>query len=68
MARSKCKFTQSDVARAIKGARQAGIDIARCEIGADGKIVIIPVGKSQGVGDDVNPWDEVINANQKRPS
>jgi hypothetical protein len=45
MARSKSNFTQRDVTRAVKGVRAAGEGVARVEIGADGKIVIV-VGKN----------------------
>lgn len=45
MARSKSNFTQRDVTRAVKAVRAAGEAVARVEIGADGKIVIV-VGKN----------------------
>ena len=35
------KIRQGDVMKACKGARQAGINVDRIEIGQDGKIVII---------------------------
>jgi len=35
------RFTQADVTRAVKGATQAGLHIARVEIDRDGKIVIV---------------------------
>jgi hypothetical protein len=44
MARGACKFTQADVARALKGAKAAGVDVGRVEIDKDGKIVVV-VGK-----------------------
>ena len=33
-------FKQSDVVRAVKGARVAGLEVARIEVGQDGRIVI----------------------------
>jgi len=55
-------FRQSDVTRALKAARQAGIEIARVEIDKDGKIVVV-AGKPQDVPRDDdnehNEWDAV---------
>lgn len=42
MARGAPHFRQTDLTRALKGARAAGIEVARVEIGPDGKIVIWP--------------------------
>jgi hypothetical protein len=44
MARGKCNFRQRDLAAAMKAARAAGIAVARYEVGADGKIVVVIVG------------------------
>lgn len=38
----RAAFRQSDVSRAFRGARKAGIDVARVEIRPDGRITIIP--------------------------
>jgi hypothetical protein len=40
MARTASTFKQSDVAKALKAAKLAGIKIARFEIDRDGKIVV----------------------------
>lgn len=40
MARGPCAFTQSDVTRAVKGAKAAGLPVARVQIGKDGSITI----------------------------
>ena len=37
---TKSAFRQVDVTRAIKGAKSAGMAVARCEILPDGRIVI----------------------------
>ncbi len=33
-------FRQADITRAIKAAKDAGMTVTRCEIGADGSIVL----------------------------
>lgn len=33
-------FTQAEITRAIKAAKAAGMTVTRCEIGADGSIVL----------------------------
>ena len=35
------KFRQIDVTRALRAAKAAGVQISRCEIDAEGKIVIV---------------------------
>jgi hypothetical protein len=62
--RGVCLFRQTDLKRALKGARAAGMEIARVEINKDGVIVIVP-GKPSGVAisEETNEWNEVINVN-----
>jgi hypothetical protein len=59
MARASCTFKQSDVTKAIKAVQSAGFDIARVEIGRDGRIIVVP-GKPEPAtvsGSDPNEWD-----------
>lgn len=42
MTRGRAAFRQGDVTRALRGAMKAGIEVARVEIGTDGKIVVVP--------------------------
>jgi hypothetical protein len=60
MPRGPCTFRQTDLKRAVKGARAGGIEIVRVEITKDGKIIIVP-GKSKEAVDDrsENEWDSV---------
>ena len=44
MARGPSNFKQRDVTRALRGAKAAGIEVGRFEIGADGRIVVILAG------------------------
>ena len=41
MARTPATFKQSDVEKALRAARAAGLEVARTEIGRDGKIVLV---------------------------
>jgi hypothetical protein len=41
MPRSSCTFKQTDVTRALRAAARAGIEVDRCEISKDGRIVIV---------------------------
>ena len=43
MARTASVFRQSDLTRAIKAARGAGMGVSRVEIGKDGAIVLVAV-------------------------
>jgi hypothetical protein len=49
MSRGAAKFTQSDVARAVRGARAAGVDVGRVEINPDGTIAIVAADKPDAV-------------------
>ncbi len=40
MARKPCRFRERDIARAVRGARSAGIEVGSIEIDTDGKIVV----------------------------
>jgi hypothetical protein len=62
MSRTSLLFKESDVTRAIKAVRKAGLDIAQVKIGPDGQIVVT-VKTANGDGEDrtvkaVNPWDD----------
>jgi hypothetical protein len=59
MPRARCTFRQCDVTRAIRGAQAAGVEIARVEIGKDGKIVILPMQSAPALEAARNEWDEV---------
>ena len=61
MSRRPCIFRQTDLTRALKGARAAGIEIERFEIGKDGKIVVVAQKSPESPrdGEDVrNEWDD----------
>jgi hypothetical protein len=58
MARAPSTFRQQDVTRAVKAVAAAGVDIARVEIDAAGKIVIV-ASKNTGVPENsvISPLD-----------
>jgi hypothetical protein len=41
MGRRACSFRQTDLVRAIKAAKAAGVEVARIEIGRDGTLVMV---------------------------
>jgi hypothetical protein len=54
-------FRETDLKRAIKGARAAGMEVGRIEI-EDGKITVVPEKPNIGASVEArtNPWDEVL--------
>jgi hypothetical protein len=64
MSRGPQTFRQRDLCSAIKAAKAAGCEVARIEVGKDGRIIVILVrGKEQlGAKESgcANEWDEVL--------
>jgi hypothetical protein len=52
MSRSPSTFRQTDLTRAIKAARNTGVEVARAEIAKDGKIIIV-IGETSGSSADI---------------
>ena len=67
MSRSPSTFRQTDLTRAIKAARNAGVKVARAEITKDGKIIII-IGETTGSSADIEltPDDELERWRKKK--
>jgi hypothetical protein len=67
MSRSPSTFRQTDLTRAIKAARNAGVEVARAEIAKDGKIIII-IGETTGSSADIEltPDDELERWRKKK--
>jgi hypothetical protein len=67
MSRGSITFRQTDLTRAIKAARNAGVNVARAEIGKDGKIVIV-IGETGGVSTEIEltPDDELERWRRKK--
>lgn len=57
--RRKAPFTQADIVRVLKAARQADVPLRGFEVDRAGKIVVL-IGEPQEPGAPVNPWDEVL--------
>jgi hypothetical protein len=55
MARAPAIFRQSDITRAIRAVRAAGVDKVRIEISKDGQFVIIVGGELESK--EPNEWD-----------
>ena len=66
MSRSPHTFRQTDLTRAIKGARNAGVEVARAEI-TNGKITIV-IGENGELNADVEltPDDELDRWRKKK--
>jgi hypothetical protein len=53
----RARFTQADIARVLKGAKRAGVDV-QARIEPDGTIVVLT---GQGIpANDANPLDRVL--------
>jgi len=55
------RFRQADIARAVKGAKAAGVSVAKIEIDTDGRIVI-----TSEVPREYQPHDEYMTWKQGR--
>lgn len=56
--RGPSRFTQADVARAIRAAKKEKLEIAAVRIEPDGTILIVPGTSSAVAVSEVNPWDQ----------
>jgi hypothetical protein len=54
MARARSTFRQSDITRAFRAARAAGVENVRIEIAKDGRLVIIATAAQPAVQDDLD--------------
>jgi hypothetical protein len=57
MARAPSTFRQSDITKAIRAARKAGVENVRLEITKDGKLVIITGTPIEPAQAEANEWD-----------
>ena len=63
MARSSTRFSQADVAKALKGALAAGFDVGAVEIGQDGTIRIVRnEEKAKNSSDPFDQWKATRDA------
>jgi hypothetical protein len=61
MAHGRLKFRQRDLTRAVRGARAAGLSVAKVEIDADGRIVIVVGTPAETVERPaLNEWDSAV--------
>lgn len=58
--RGPATFRQRDVTAAVKAVKAAGDEIARVEIGKDGKIVIITSREAE-VAREIDEWDRALS-------
>jgi len=58
MTRGKVIFRQTDVTRALKGARNAGFEVERAEIDSEGKIVLFAKSERSEPPSALERWKE----------
>ena len=61
LSRRPATFRQTDLTRALKGARAAGVEIAQVEIDKDGRIIVVAAKSNEqsSNGGERNEWDAV---------
>jgi hypothetical protein len=57
---TKSSFKQSDVTRALRGAKQAGFNAKSVRVEPDGSIEITIAGDIPPPANDQNPWDTAV--------
>ena len=58
---SKSHFKQSDLTRALRAAKQAGLIPGSCAIDENGTITLVFRGDTQFPPSNENPWDEELD-------
>ena len=58
MSRGPATFKQRDLTAAVKAMRAAGCEVARVEIGKDGKIIVVTAKPELAGMSGANEWDE----------
>jgi hypothetical protein len=65
MTRRPARVTQAEIARAVRGAKLAGLAVARVEIDEEaGKIVIVSENATQNIETPLEAWKARRNARQ----
>ncbi len=59
MARQPAIFKQADLARAVKGVKAAGLQVARVEVCPDGRFIVFPGIPEKVSAPAENEWDSV---------
>jgi hypothetical protein len=62
--RRPAAFRQSDLTKAIKAAKAAGVEIDRFEIGQDGRITVVTCKPAAGATA-TNEWDTAFDGNDQ---
>ena len=57
MGHGPATFKETDLARALRAARKAGVEVERVEVGRDGRIVLV-LKNGDEVSPESNEWDE----------
>lgn len=61
MGRAACTFKESDVTRALRAAKKAGVNV-QIKIERDGSMTLTPVKVVELSGtNEINEWDEIYN-------
>jgi hypothetical protein len=64
MAKAKLRFTENDVARAIRAVSKAGVRVGRVELDPAGNIVVV----AAEPGDDAQPLERPCKHKKEAPS
>jgi membrane peptidoglycan carboxypeptidase len=61
MTRGPLKFKETDLVRAIKSAKKAGLQVAGYEINPKTGTIVVRVGKTDDQPETDNPWDKALS-------
>ena len=62
MGHGPCTFKEVDLIRALRAAKKAGVEVARAEVGRDGKIVLVLNKDGEALpNSERNEWDDEVN-------